>query len=56
MKPAIRYIRFNIKALCKDYIKTTGEIILTEMKERRLYENSCNLRTLFKLRTDRAIH
>ena len=56
MKPAIRYIRLNSKALYKDYVKTTGDAILTEIKERRLYENSRYLRTLFVLRTDRAVN
>ena len=56
MKPAIRYIRFNIKVLYKDYVKTIGGAILTQMKERRYNANSCNLRTLLKLRTNRAVH
>ena len=52
MKPTIRYIRFNTKALYKDYVKTTGETILPQMKERRYNADSCNLRTLLKLRTN----
>ena len=56
MKPTIRYIRFNTKALYEDYVKTTGEEILAQIKERRLYENSRYLRTLFVLRTDRAVN
>lgn len=56
MKPAIRYIRFNTKTLYKDYVKSKGETILAHIKERRLYENSRYLRTLFVLRTNRAVN
>lgn len=54
MKPAIRYIRFNTKALYKNYVKATGEAILAQItgKERRLNADSCNLRTILKLRTN----
>lgn len=49
---ATMYIRFGSKALYKDYVKTTGDAILTEIKERRFNANSCYLRPLLKLRTN----